>query len=314
MADKKYGKYRDDYSWKGDISDTKQIGLTMPGAPSASGDATQYAPGTYIHRLMKGATMADSKSIMGYTPFITGRSVFIVTKMPRFMEIVAPSETALFRHLTQFYTKSITGFQDLNLGTTTIDNGVEGAGIDIATSMTGDTRDVTIEYGPDTRGLFINKYVRMWMCGIIDPLTDTGTYLDAFDDEKYGSALEWDIANHTMEGIQLILDPTKRKIEAQALITCMHPKNAPGAIFESTNGQHDFVIPSIQYSAKVYPNLVDIDEVLKEIDILGYIRTARYNTISMSHVLDDKKESLKGEISRIANSFNSTTGRQTINK
>lgn len=306
MAGKTYGKYRDDFSWKGDMSDPKTIGLTMPGEDDAN-----YKPGQYIHRLMKGITIADSKSISGFTPFITGRNIFIITKMPRFMEIVAPSETALFRHLTQFYTKSITGFQDMNLGMTTVDNGIEAAGIDIATTVSGDTKDVTIEYGPDTRGLFLNKYVRNWMCGIIDPYTDTGTYLGAFDIDE---SLEYDIANHTMEGINIIMDPTKRKIEAQTLMVAMHPKNAPGSMFDATQGQHDFIIPSIQYSCKVYPNLADIDEILKEIDILGYIRTARYNTISMKHVLDEKKDSLKAEVSRVAGSFDANTGRQTVAK
>lgn len=303
--DGKYGRYRESFGWEDDL---KSNGLTLPGET----DGANYKAGSYIHRLMKGITLADSASIKGFTPFITGRNLFIVTKMPKFMEVVTPSTTALFRHLTQFYTKSITGFQDLQLGTTTIDNGIEAAGIDVATSISGATKDITIEYGPEVRGLFIHKYIRAWMSGIIDPLSNVGTYLGAFDLEE-GKDLDWDIANHTMEGIQIVMDPTRRKIEGQALIVGMQPKNAPGNYLDTTQGQHDFITPQIQYSCTVYPNLADIDEILASIDILGYIKTARYNTVSMAHTLDKaRQDEITGEVAKIKNSFNVTTGRQVV--
>ena len=298
----KYGRYPTDFGWKAPL---KATSLLLPG----ENDADNYKPGQYIHRMMKGVTIADSKSIAGFTPFITGRNIFLVTKMPKFLETVMAEETALFKHLTQFYTKGITGFQDLNLNMTTIENGSEAAGWDIATSISGDTRSVTIEYGPEMKGAFISTYVRYWMNGIIDSLSDTGTYLGAFDQDE---SLEWDVANHTMEGIQIILDPTRRKIESHVLIVGMHPTNASGQIFETTAGQHDLITPSIQYSAKCYPNLADISEVLAEIDVCGYIRTARFNTISMKHVLDDRKESVIKEVSRITESFDTDTGRQNV--
>ena len=300
-----YGLYgRTKSNWDDDLK-TNGMTLTGLGKETINSEPSAYNPGEGMHRLIKGIQLQDSKSKAGFTPFIGGRNLFVVTKMPRFMEIVSPETTALFRHLTQFYTKGLTGFQDLQLGVTTVDSGIEATGMDVATSISGATKDITLEYMPDVRGLFIVKYIETWMSGIIDPLSNVGTYLGAFD---LDSKLRWDEANHTMEGIQIITDVSRRVIEAQALIVGMKPKNAPRSYLDSTQGQNEYVIPQIQYSATVYPNLADIYDVLAEIDILGYIKTARYNTISMAHVLDARKDALAKEASRNLNSFDTTGG------
>lgn len=304
-----YGIYPKEFT---ESSEFDMHGLTLPGtANDASDNGSVYKPGSYIHRLMKGVTIADSKSFTGFTPFITGRNILIVTKMPRFLEIVLPKQTELLRHLIQFYTKSVTGFQDLSLVTTDIDNGIEAAAIPIPTSVSGATKEINMEFGPEIKGLFISKMLKAWICGMVDTLTHTGTYLGAFDKED-GKNLRWENSNHTMEAIHIVTDPTKRIVESHALIVGMMPKSAPGSMLDSTQGQHDFVHPQVTFTAQVFTDLPAISKALKDIDILGYMRTARYNTVNMSHVIEGSKyfKGIQGEVSRINKSFDANTGLQ----
>lgn len=248
---------------------------TQFGGATSSGNVTSLAKygldknadvgtadaGGFVGKLFKNIISADHKRFVGFTPFVTGRGFFLITRMPQFMQDLLPTETQIFKQLTQFYVKGITGFQDTSLVMTAIETGVENAAIEVATSISGSTKELTFEYGPEIQGQFITKYIRLWSYGIIDPNTHDAHY--------NGAATVYEQANHVMEGIYFVTDPSRKIIEGHALVLNMMPKTAPlGGLFDHTWGEHNFFNPSIPYSCQVFENNYTVGQYLLAIDPL----------------------------------------------
>ena len=259
--------------------------LTTIGEDKVFAGGVQLADGTtpvqltdaasgFTSKLFKNIVSADHMRFAGFTPFIGGRGFFIVTRMPRYMEIGFVQHSRVFKKLIQFYVKAITGFQDRSLTFTAIENGIEEAGVEVATSISGATKELAFQFGPDPKGLPISKYTKLWMEGIVDPRTHEAHY--------HGVDLPYEQINHTMEGIYFITDPSRKEIQAHAYICNMMPKLGPMSMMDFTQGQHDFYEPNISFSAQVFENNLTIGQFLNEAKVLDLFDTSRSYTFELN--------------------------------
>lgn len=228
------------------------MGAEFSGGITASNDALQVTSATdkaFTNKLFKGVFGSQFGRFDNMTPFITGRSIFIPMRMPAFMSDAGFGEqTAIFKKLCMFYVKSITGFSDRQVGTVEIDTGIENTKTELPSSQTAATRELTFQFGPELSGQFISKYIRLWIDGVIDPLTHDATYHGA-ENTVYKQT------NHTMEGLYIVLDPTRTKVQFHSYLSNMFPKSAPGSLNDSTVGEHNMFDPSIPFTVTSYENI-----------------------------------------------------------
>ena len=214
----------------------------------------------------KNILRSDKESFKGMTPFLGGRGFFIPLYMPFFMETQFNLQTDLMKRLNMFYVKGINGFQDQSLTTVTIETGIEAQGIEIPSGTTGAVKELTFQYGPDFKGLFISNYMKMWQNGMSDPHTRVAHY--------HGAAnMDFGQENHTMGGIYFICDPSMKYIEYTALCLNMMPKNAPAGGKDFTQGDNNVTEPAIVYSCQVFENNLSVHAALTAANILGYFAT-----------------------------------------
>lgn len=248
-------------------SNTDSTAVTSLAGPGISNNTNNDSVKGFTSKLFKNIVSADHKRFVGFTPFVTGRGFFLITKMPYFLEQLCESETKIFKQLTQFYVKGISGFVDATLVTTPIETGIENAAVEIVTSISGSTKELVFEYGPEIQGQFITKYLRLWCYGLIDPNTHDAHYHGA--KEADGKRIKYAQENHIMEGIYFVTDPQRTAIEGWALVLNMIPKIAPlTGLFDHSWGEHNFFNPSIPYTCQVFENNVTVGQYLLAIDPL----------------------------------------------
>jgi hypothetical protein len=223
--------------------------VEFSGGISAANSALQIDENdkAFTNHMFKGVFGNQFGRFDNMTPFITGRSIFIPMRMAAYMDDKLKVPTNIFKKLCMFYVKSITGFSDRQVGTVEIDTGIENTKTELPSSQTAATRELTFQFGPELTGQFISKYVRLWIDGVIDPLTHDATY--------HGSALDYKQTNHTMEGLYIVLDPTRTKVQFHAYLSNMFPKSAPGSLNDSTVGEHNMFDPSIPFTVTSYENI-----------------------------------------------------------
>ena len=249
------------------VAGTGVTSLASPGITNSSQNTTNG----FTAKLFKNIVSADHKRFVGFTPFVTGRGFFLITKMPLFLEELCPTETKIFKQLTQFYVKGVSGFVDATLVTTPVESGIENAAVEIVTSISGSTKELVFEYGPEIQGQFITKYLRLWCYGLIDPNTHDAHYHGAVygTGTNTGKRIKYAQENHVMEGIYFVTDPQRTIIEGWALVLNMMPKTAPLAgLFDHTWGEHNFFNPSIPYTCQVFENNFTVGQYLLALDPL----------------------------------------------
>lgn len=219
------------------------------GLTTTSGQLTIETDNAFKNKMFRGVFGNQAGRFDNLTPYITGRTIFIPTRMPKFMEdkSVYQTQTAIFKKLLMYYVKAITGFSDRQVGTVEIDTGIENTKTELPSSQTAATRELSFQFGPELTGQFISKYTRLWIDGVIDPLTHDATY--------HGSTLTYQQTNHTMEGLYIVLDPTRKKVQFHAYLSNMFPKSAPGSLNDGTVGDHNIFEPQIPFTVTAFENI-----------------------------------------------------------
>lgn len=262
--------------------------------------------GTYGKRLLKDVLLADHKNFVGFTPHTSGRFFIFVTKMPSIMEFLFPEETKVFKKLLQYYTKGVTGFTDRTMNTEAFDTGNELSNMDMPVGVTGETKELTLEFGPELRGLPISKFISAWFKCIMDASAQAGTYFGMVypptetgddtianrnvlltagttanstlkSDIQWADAakcvFEYELANHTLSFIYFITNQARSTIEKVAFVTAGYPKTEPiQALMDATWGQNQFVVPSLQLGCQVHMDNASARNVLAGANVITAIR------------------------------------------
>ncbi len=202
------------------------------------------------HNVFLGPAQLDSKNIGQYNPLITGRGIFLWTKMPQFMETLMPDQTIAFKNYTEKGFKSFDGISDMSMNFEEMGDGTPGNTFSIATMATDEFREFTMKVY-ELSGSPVSSYVEMWVRGIHDPVTQVTTYLGQIESGKFPEA---NPLYHTAEGIYMTFDPTmhEKGIEYAALITNIVPNRVPKSFRNTDKGTKGLVELDLGFNGYKY--------------------------------------------------------------
>ena len=216
-------------------------------------DMTQYS-------LFLGGLNATSKALAQYDPIKTGYGRVFMIKMPKFMDVILPTETKQFKHLLEYGSTSLEGLGNTTLEFEQMSGGYAGRAFDVATVAKDETAEVTVKMY-ESAGSPVRTYLDMWVSGISDPYTGIGHYHGAMDIDP---TVKYAQSNHVAEMIYVSTDPTGREdgIEYACLLTNMMPKSVKKDHFNYNKGEHAIVEVDCQFTCVKYES-PQINEIAK---------------------------------------------------
>lgn len=203
--------------------------------------------------IFRGIPRLNNANLGEYQPFIQGRGLVIITRMPTFMEYVDPDGTKRMKNIMEKGFLSFDGINDLTVNAEEINGGTNGSKYSMVTSTSDDSKEFTIKL-PEFSGSPVSNWLYMWATGIMDPHSDWGTYHGLTEGITDGltQPLEYSPKNHTMELMYIQFDPTLgvNGIEYACFIANAFPTKVPRNHFNTTKG--DYTIPQIDVSLSGY--------------------------------------------------------------
>lgn len=198
----------------------------------------------------------DQQTYNKVQPFITGRGIFVVGKMPKHMEILYPKETAYFKVLTSTCVVGVNGFNGETLETDEVKAATDQNSAMYVTRLSGNTNSITLTYLCEYTSLVIFNYITTWMHLIYNPGSMAAAYCHL-------TGLEYHEGNHSMTAVYVITNPSFQTVEIGALFYGAVPTgNNQENYLNATLGQHDIPTVDITYKVHTYttalPNVMEI--------------------------------------------------------
>jgi len=185
--------------------------------------------------------LIDQDALNSLTPYISGNGVLIVLKMPAMLESKFATATTFFKSMLMVFATGLDGISDKSLETAQLNLGTDANTIEVPTSQTGYTKEVTITFPTDFNEQPLQKYVELWMSAIAGA-TNTAHY---FGDNK-----DFGLGNQTMTFIYATLDPSKTKIQSARLFSNAFPKNDKDSMNNFKKGEHN--VEELQFTFSVH--------------------------------------------------------------
>ena len=154
----------------------------------------------------------DNDALNLYTPFIPNHGLFVVTRMPQIMLDNYNRLTTVCQRLLMGFVKSVDGFSNMTMESDNVQIGTEGNALRVDIRTTGISEDYTITLGTDFTGLPLTKFSRLWLFAVSNPYKGNRAY------DKNATNLRWSQANHTMEAMIIIPNPSYNKVEDVAVL------------------------------------------------------------------------------------------------
>lgn len=203
------------------------------------------------YSLFLGGLNTTHNAIKQYDPLRPGRARIFFVQMPVFMDRIMPEETKRIKHLFEYGFKKVDGIGNISLETDKITGGYTAREFEVPTLARDETSEISIGLY-EFAGSPISEWLQMCITGICDPITGFGTYHGATD--ASGNPLRYNQANHSMEAVYLVTDPTGRSdsIEYACLLTNMVPKNVKKDHFNYNAGESPMVELDVVFSCNKY--------------------------------------------------------------
>ena len=161
--------------------------------------------------LCRSEVYQDNAALSNYTPFISNHGLFVITRMPQIMIDNYAILTAEVQRLLMGFVKSVDGFSNMSLESDDIQFGNEGSSMRQDLKTTGLSTDFNITLGTDFQSLPLSKFSRLWLFQISDPYTGRSY-------SKNITNLRYSQANHTMEAMVIICNPSYNRVEDVAVL------------------------------------------------------------------------------------------------
>lgn len=187
----------------------------------------------------------DHDSLLLYTPFIPNHGLFVITRMPQIMLDNYAKLTAICSRLLMGFTKAVEGFSDLTVESDTVNMGTEGNSMRVDLRVTGLPEDFTLTLGTDFTGLPLTKFSRLWAFQVSNPYKGNRAY------DKNATSLRWSQANHTMEAMVIIPNPSYTDIEDVALLQNMMFSSAKFETLNFNTGEEGVAEWQMPFKAKM---------------------------------------------------------------
>lgn len=209
------------------------------------------------YSLFMGGLNTKHNSLEQYSPLKTGYSRIFITKLPVFMDLIAPGLTKRFKHMMEYGFIGVDGIQGSTMDFEQLTGGYSGKSFDTAVNNKDETNEITVKLY-EFSGSPLREYIDLWSTGILDPHTGLGHYHGAIEDGK----TRYSQHNHTMEMFYVNTDETGRSdsIEYACLLTNMMPKEVKKDHFNYEAGQHNLTQIDITFTAVKYES-AQINEV-----------------------------------------------------
>ena len=232
------------------------VKTTQYGIKKHTQDMTQFS-------LFMGGLNAKNEALKAYDPLKTGYARLFITRLPVFMDAIMPTQGKKFKHLLEYGFTGVDGIQNLSMDTEQITGGYAANSFDIGTQAKDETNEITVKLY-EFAGSPVREYLDTWMTGISDPRTGLGHYHGCVYKNDYANIigqdpanvtpLKYTQANHTMEAVYVVTDPTGAStgIEFACLLTNMMPKTVKKDHFNYTSGQHSIVEMDVPFTAVKY--------------------------------------------------------------
>lgn len=226
----------------------------------ANSDFRKYA-------LFAGGLDVTRPCLEQYDPFKGGFYRLFMIRKPLFMDNLFHDKFANFKHVLEYGNTSVSGIGDIDVQTTNMTGGYVGRSVDIPTIATDNMNSFTVTTY-EFNGLPMREMLWAWINGVMDTQTGLTHYFGlieehiAKNDNGTEAGLAKSLAYETAEFIYVVTDQTGWNINYACHLANCFPKNLPGAMFNSTAGQHELGQLQIQFSCTKYES-PQINEVAK---------------------------------------------------
>lgn len=205
-------------------------------------DVTKY-------NLMRG--VPDFGSLVQFNPYETGYAAFIICGIPKFMEMLAASNTKYqslvdnWVHIIEYEFKSFDGLQDLNADTIQLGDDLNNINVINKVNMQS-ASEFTLTYD-EKSGSPLTKFAKLYLTGIKDPRTQVKTYHGLI----HSGQMEPGFENEVFTFLFIATDNTMREVEAAYLLIGCQLNSADTDMYNFTKGDINKREVSVKFSG--YP-------------------------------------------------------------
>lgn len=218
----------------------------------------------------------DQKTLRSLTPFTGGRGVLIPIKSAKFMDKVFSEQTKAIMYYLQVGLTGIDGFSN-----STIDSGEVTLGgnrhLPVPIARSGYTNEITMKLGNVKLGLPVVRYLKTYMDGMIDPISQNCHMYGATDGS--GNLLEPTIDNLTWDFIYFTVGPSFREIQQCHLIHGAWVSQGFEDLSNFESKQHEVKELSVTWACHIESGHPDIRALCKT-----YLDTLKLDNKSISQL------------------------------
>lgn len=206
------------------------------------------------YSLMMGGLNVTHDVLSQYDPLVTGYHRLFMVRKPIFLSKSNPDKLNKFKHILEYGNTGVQGLSDAELDFTDLNGGYAGRSFSIPTVAKDSTNGFTVNLY-EFSGSPIRELCHNWINGI----SDLESGLAHYNGLIASGQLAYSQANHTAEFIYVVTDRTGMHVEyACQFANCM-PKGYKNDQFNSTQGEHNYVETSVEFTATKYEG-VDINK------------------------------------------------------
>lgn len=186
------------------------------------------------YRLMRG--VPDFGSLVQFNPYETGYAAFIICQMPKFMELLASSDTnynklvSNWAHIIEYEFKSFDGLEDLSADTIQLGDDLNNINVISKVNMQS-ASEFSLTYD-EKSGSPLTKFAKLYLTGIKDPRTQVKTYHGLI----HSNQMEPGFENEVFTFLFITTDNTMRYIENAVLLIGCQLNSCELSMYNYTKG------------------------------------------------------------------------------
>ena len=215
------------------------------------------------YALFLGGLNVTRNSLEQYDPLKTGFARLFMIRKPVFVDNKIGSKLNKFKHILEYGNTSITGFEDIDLGTSEMTGGYAGREVDIPSIAQDNMREFTVSVY-ELSGSPVREVIQYWINGMADIQTGLSTYYYDTAEAADPNALEYSQANQTAEFIYVVTDQSGRNVEYACMLANCWPKRIQLNHFNYNSAEHNLVQMEIPFSCIRYMS-PEINEKAKQL-------------------------------------------------
>lgn len=204
------------------------------------------------YALFLGGLNVTRDALSQYDPLKTGFARIFMIRKPIFVDNKIPEKMRKFKHVLEYANTAVSGNNNITVQTTQMQGGYTNKSMDVPTTATDDTNELTIRTY-EFSGSLMREVIQYWVGGVSDLQSGLSTYyVDESNQDDPNLGLPVCQANQTAEFIYVVTDQTGKNIEYAALFANCFPKEVKFDQFNYESGSHELVPMDISFTCTRY--------------------------------------------------------------